>query len=263
MDVSASIIATGVDVSISANAACLDEWEEVSRWSKSAHTKVNPISGRKPKPPMWLIATSKAEEFNYFKSSKIIQRKVGTIERGNISRFGKKSRTQSFMLNNIKIEENLMEDIKPHLNSNYGTGVIYNRGLYDFSKDEILDICPKKIWKAQKIPRATMIIFTFEDRDVHSQIYIENERITVRLYKQKPLQCFNCFKFGHPSRICKNVKICDIISDLEHIPCTNIERCTNCSQDHKPTNRICPQYQIEEAALQKSDAEHISAGHAR
>ena len=46
---------------------------------------------RIPKPPQWLIATAKEENYNYFKFSKYLQRKVGNINCGDITRFGKNS----------------------------------------------------------------------------------------------------------------------------------------------------------------------------
>ena len=46
---------------------------------------------RKPKPPMWITATAEGDNFNYFRICKFLQKKVGSIKSGDISRFGKKS----------------------------------------------------------------------------------------------------------------------------------------------------------------------------
>ena len=60
---------------------------------------------RPPAPPMWLVARAKDEKLNHFKFSRYLQKKVGGIFSGDISRFGKaaflihsKSETQSRML---------------------------------------------------------------------------------------------------------------------------------------------------------------------
>ena len=229
------------------------------------------IAPRVPKPPQWLIATGKEENYNYFKFSKYLQKKVGSIKCGDITRFGKtsvlvreKSRTQSIMLSNFKTEESeMLVNIKPHLNFSYARGVIFNRDLYEFSEDEILEMCPKQIWKVHKIPKTTMIIVTFEDDNIPSHVYIENERIPVRFYKQKPLQCYNCFKFGHPSRVCKNDRLCGNCSAPAHGECSLVSKCINCDGCHKSTDKKCGFFQSETAALLKADAEHISISYAR
>ena len=60
---------------------------------------------RIPKPPMWLVAKADEEGYNYYKFSKYLQKKVGNVRTGDISRFGKatvlihsKSKTQTQLL---------------------------------------------------------------------------------------------------------------------------------------------------------------------
>ena len=241
------------------------EWNE-----KESQNDDNNIQ-RVPKPPQWLIATAKEVNYNYFKFSKFIQKKAGSIKSGDITRFGKysvlihaKSKTQSIMLSNMKIDDGeMLEDIKPHLNFSYGRGVIFNKDLYDFKEDEILDMCPKEVWKVHKIPNTKMIIITLDESNVPSHVYIENERISVRPYKQKPLQCFNCFKYGHPSRVCKNDKLCINCSEPAHEECSVEAKCSNCRENHKSNDKKCPMFQLEAAALLKSEIEHISVGYAK
>ena len=232
--------------------------------------KVNKIQ-RKPKPPMWLIVTAETDNFNYFKFTKYIRTKVGTIGPGDISQFGKKSvlvhaRTviKSTLISRLKTKEGEMKvSIKPHLNFSYGRGVIFNKDLYDFSEEEILDMCPDKVWKVSKVPRTSMIVLTFNDNEVPSHLFIENERIPIRLFKQKPLQCYNCYGFGHPSRVCKNTKLCNVCAEPEHGICSAEPKCLNCSQNHKSNDHRCEMYKNEEAAINKSLVEHISVGYAK
>ena len=226
---------------------------------------------RVPKPPKWLIVSVRGDNLNYFKLNKFLQRKVGTIECGDISRFGRnsvlvraRSASQSHMLSHLKTaDSDIQVDVKPHMNFSYGRGVVFNRDLYDFTEDEILCMSPESVWKVQKIPRTSMVVITFKDSIVPTHLYIENERIPIRPFKQRPLQCYNCFKFGHPSKVCKNVKLCGNCSAPEHGECKYNAKCVNCNSDHYSSDKKCPQYQIEEAALQKSNAEHISVGYAR
>ena len=242
-------------------------------WVKRADNtnENNTSSMRKPKPPKWLLITTKDEYSNYFKVTRYLQRSFGSIKSGDVSRFGKntvlvhaKSSTQSIMLCNLNTNNNeIIANVKPHLNFSYGRGVLFDRDLYEFSEDEILDMCPAGIWKVTKIPNTSMIILTFDDEEVPYHINIENERINIKPFKQRPLQCFNCFAYGHPSRVCKNRRICRNCSEHHHEHCPNETKCVNCKENHRPDDRNCKQYKLEEAALNKSKSEHISVGYAK
>ena len=237
----------------------------------SGSTTQRPALRRTPKPPMWLIATAREESYNYYRFSKYLQEKVGGISSGDITRFGKhrvlihaKSKIQSYMLSHLKVEENeMLKEVKPHKNFSYGRGVIFDRDLYEFSEEEILDMCPGNVFSVKRVPHTKMIILTFEDPNIPSVINIENERIPVRPFKQKPLQCFNCFRFGHPSVVCKNNKVCEVCSAPVHGDCTATEKCINCQKQHKSRDKTCQQYKAEEAALHKASTEHISVGYAK
>ena len=250
----------------------LDIYKPAEYFGKKETVRTNEISTpRTPKPPQWLVATAKDENYNYFKFSKYMQKKVGNIRCGDITRFGKtsvliraKSTVQSVMLGHIAAEESeMLVGVKPHLNFSYARGVIFNRDLYEFSEEEILVMCPKQVWKVHKVPKTTMIIVTFEDNNIPSHISIENERIAVRPYKQKPLQCYNCFRYGHPSRVCKNDKLCGNCSAPAHGECLLTSKCVSCGERHKSTDKKCVFFQTENAALHKADAEHISVSYAK
>ena len=212
---------------------------------------------RTPKPPMWLIATAKEDKFNYYRLSKHLQKLVGGIKSGDISRFGKgrilihtKSKTQSLMLCHTNLQyDPMIKDIRPHNNFSYGRGVIFDRDLYDFEEHEILNMSPPSVYKVKKVPNTSMIVLTFEDDNVPPYIIIENERVRVRPFHSKPLQCYNCFEFGHPSNVCRNTKRCNNCSKPEHGTCEAAPKCINCLLDHKSTDKKCEEYKYEETAL--------------
>ena len=241
-------------------------------WIRKANsTSENILNQRKPKPPKWLLLTTKEEYSNYFKVTKYLQKSFGSIKPGDVSRFGKntvlvhaKSSTQSVMFSNLDTNNNeIIVNVKPHLNFSYGRGVIFDRDLYEFSEEEILDMCPARVWKVNKIPNTSMIILSFEDEEVPFNILIENERINVKPFKQRPMQCYNCYGYGHPSRACKNKKICRNCPEFHHEHCPNEVKCVNCSGNHRHNDINCKRYKLEEAAINKSTSEHISVGYAR
>ena len=243
-----------------------------SEWAQDAQTSHNgnaPV--RTPKPPMWLIAYVKEENYNYYKCCRYLQRKVGGIKSGDVSRFGKgtvlihaKSKTQAQMLSLMKFNEaDILKEIRPHWTFSYGRGVIFDKDLYEFSENEILEMSPPSVWKVKKASCPNMIILTFEDSNVPPHVFFENERIKVRPFQNKPIQCFNCFRFGHSSKVCKNAKTCLNCSALEHGICEKTPKCSNCQLDHQANDKNCNVFKFEQSAVNKSNSEHISIGYAR
>ena len=226
---------------------------------------------RLPVPPRWLILSSRSERGNLFKIKQFIGQKLGHVNSPDISRFGKdsflvhtKSDAQAVMLLNMKLDtKSLVKGVKPHFTFSYAKGVLFNEDIYELSENEILTMCPDNVWKIFKIPKSNMIVLTFMDSIVPHEIIIENEIIKVRPYRQRPLQCFNCFGFAHVSDVCTRAKICQFCSQPEHGACTRPRVCANCRESHDSRNKSCNIFKKEQEALLLSAAEHISIGHAK
>ena len=226
---------------------------------------------RLPVPPRWLILSSRSERGNLFKIKQFIGQKLGHVNSPDISRFGRdsflvhtKSDAQAVMLLNMKLDtKSLVKGVKPHFTFSYARGVVLNEGMYELSENEILTMCPENVWKIFKVPRSNMIVLTFMDSIVPHEIIIENEIIKVRPYRQRPLQCFNCYGFGHVSDVCTRDKTCQFCSQPDHGECTRPRVCANCSESHDSYNKSCNIFKKEQEALLLSAAEHISIGHAK
>ena len=226
---------------------------------------------RLPVPPRWLILSSRSERGNLFKIKQFIGQKLGHVNSPDISRFGKdsflvhtKSDAQAVMLLNMKLDtKSLVKGVKPHFTFSYAKGVFFNEDIYELSENEILTMCPDNVWKIFKVPKSNMIVITFMDSIVPHEIIIENEIIKVRPYRQRPLQCFNCFGFAHVSDVCTRAKICQFCSQPEHGACTRPRVCANCRESHDSRNKSCNIFKKEQEALLLSAAEHISIGHAK
>ena len=226
---------------------------------------------RLPVPPRWLILSSRSERGNLFKIKQFIGQKLGHVNSPDISRFGKdsflvhtKSDAQAVMLLNMKLDtKSLVKGVKPHFTFSYAKGVLFNEDIYELSDNEILTMCPDNVWKIFKVPKSNMIVLTFMDSIVPHEIIIANEIIKVRPYRQRPLQCFNCFGFAHVSDVCTRTKICQFCSQPEHGACTRPRVCANCRESHDSRNKSCNIFKKEQEALLLSAAEHISIGHAK
>ena len=89
-------------------------------------------------------------------------------------------------------------------------------------------------------------------------------RIPVRSYVQKPLQCFNCWRFGHPQSKCQANQVCRHCGSKAHEgACPTPTVCCNCKGSHSPTDKTCPSY-LKEVKIQKIRSEQrISFAEAR
>ena len=229
---------------------------------------------RQPKPPRWLIVTTREDRGNLIKVRKFLTHKIGSVNRQDISRFGRnsflvhaKSDAQSVMLSNLNLESgSMLKQVKPHYNFSYVKGVIFNEDVYDFSTDEILEMCPDYVYKVFKVPNSRMIILTFESDTFHPEVIIESLVTRVRPFKPSPLQCFNCFGFGHSSRVCTLPKICGVCCEPEHEDpdiCNNVASCKNCKENHPSRFKKCKIFLKEQEAVIKAQDEHISVGYAK
>ena len=94
-----------------------------------------------------------------------------------------------------------------------------------------------------KTPTHTLFL-TFSKPDLPKELSIGYLKVKVSLYVRDPLQCYNCFKFGHPKHKCKATKVvCGKCGyDAHEGSCPHPPKCSNCKGDHPPTSKKCPTF---------------------
>ena len=238
---------------------------------ETEQSKTNINTTRNPDPAKWLIVTTHGERGNLFKVKKLINQKIGNVNRPDITRFGRnsflvyaKTEGQAVMLLNLRLAPGeIIKAVKPHYDFSYAKGVVFNQDMYDLDEKEILEICPDVVWKVFKVPHSSMIILTFVNSHLPSEIIFDREIIKVRPYRPRALQCLNCFGFGHSRKVCTRNKICERCAQPEHGECSSAAVCVNCKGVHRSRDKTCPVFKNEQEALLKSIAEHISIGQAK
>ena len=236
----------------------------------SQETSVVKNVERKPLPAKWLIVTTHTEFYNLFHFRKHLRDLVGTIVNSDVRRFGRnsflvhaKSLRQGHMIAKLKSND-VIKEVKPHYSFSYAKGVVFSHDLYDLSDEELFEMCEDKVWKIFKVPNSSMIIFTFNNEVLPDFILIDRERFRVKPYKQRPLQCFKCYGYGHSSKFCKKDQVCGTCSLAYHgNECTKSELCINCKGNHHSRNKACITYKIEMEAIEKAHVEHLSIGQAK
>ena len=148
--------------------------------------------------------------------------------------------------------------VSAHRTMNSSKGVIWCPDLEGIEEAEILENlqgegvshverCMRKRGGI-KVPTHT-IFLTFDRPTLPESIIISCYlKCKVSLFVPKPLQCYTCFRFGHPSAKCrkKDKPICGRCGHEAHEDdCPQPALCPNCRGAHAPTSRQCPAFKKE------------------
>lgn len=92
------------------------------------------------------------------------------------------------------------------------------------------------------VPRQ-MVIVTFDGLIIPDHIYIDYVRCPVETYVSPVMQCFNCLRYGHSSKLCRGKKRCRVCGGEHDGDCVNTAYCVYCkNHNHNSTSKICPKY---------------------
>lgn len=89
------------------------------------------------------------------------------------------------------------------------------------------------------------IIITFSGQVLPTEMYIFGVKTHLEPYVSMPMQCYNCFKFGHTATRCTlKYKACYQCGEEEKEGCCMGRRkcCVNCKEEHMSTSRECRVY---------------------
>lgn len=228
---------------------------------------------REQLPPTWFVASYKDKQDNSLKGLQCLERYVGVIPKDNFKKYGRslliqaKDNLQAIMLQNITLsQDDIILSVKPHSTFNLTRGVIYSHELHDFSEEEILDLCPQKVYNVMKLRgRNNAIVLSFSSHYLPDYLNIKHLTFKVRKYRLRPQQCYNCYDYGHVSSYCKNQQRCNkcsvLLLDDEH-DCSSFY-CLHCKGNHSPQSHLCARFQFESAIVDITQNEHVSYGRAR
>lgn len=124
---------------------------------------------------------------------------------------------------------------------------------------------PNRTDEDQKwIPSQSMVL-TFAGQSLPPEVSIYKVIVEVAPFMSLPIYCYNCYKPGHTSKVCRSEAKCIMCGSLKHEGRCLIDtpRCANCREDHIPTNRICPIYKKEKEVRRLMAFENIAMEDAR
>ena len=220
---------------------------------------------------LWYVATYKEGRENFLRASECIERKIGNVPYENLKRYGRNilikagNDTQSMLLSNFKpTDHGNINHITPHKSFNTCKGLIFSEDLYDFSEEDILNMCPGNVCEVKKLRGNKAILLIFTTSFVPDELVIRHSRFRVKKYKQRPTQCYNCLEYGHSFTKCTNNSKCSQCSaEHEEGACSSNLFCLHCNGNHSPKSKECPRFKLEQDILEVANTEHISIGSAK
>ena len=180
---------------------------------------------------------------------------------------------QSSKLQAIQSLCDLPVKVEPHKYLNYCKGVITCSDLLNVSLDEIKnELQSYNVVDAWRLPMrrdgqrvdSASIVLTFELLTLPSTIRAGFHQLKVRSYTPPPVQCFECFRFGHVKKFCKSKPLCPLCGKDRHEgDCTSPLLCVNCKGQHSARSRDCPKYKTEQEIMDIRTRDKISYGEAQ
>ena len=223
--------------------------------------------------PAWYVASYKEGSESFTKAAECIEDTIGNIQSGNIKRYGKGilvkagTETQAALLMNFNPPgRGNIKEITAHRTFNTSKGVVYNKEFSEFSEEEILVRCPKSVYKVQKLKGTNhVIVLYFTSEYIPDYIkFGKYSKCKVKPFRINPIQCYNCFQYGHVASRCTNSTKCGNCSGPhEEEECESEQYCCNCNERHSPKSRNCPRYKFEQEVSIVAQNEHVSFGAAK
>ncbi|XP_040066543.1 uncharacterized protein LOC120840202 [Ixodes scapularis] len=111
------------------------------------------------------------------------------------------------------------EEITSHLRSNINVGAV------------------------RRLGKSSTVKVTFRGKILPTHVLLGHVRHPVHPFQERPIQCLNCFGFGHKRVTCKRPKKCEHCGkphESTDITCQSMPaKCVNCGQEHEATARFC------------------------
>ena len=232
--------------------------------------EMSSLEDRQAPTPKWFVAYYRNGRGNYIRAFHFLQQEFGFFPRRDIRTYGRGlllragDLTQARMLLHFRCTSDCpFDSIRPHRTFNHCRGIVFNYDLYEF----ILSMSPAFVQKVWKVPgRRNMIVITCFGSSFPDYLDVGPLRLHVKPFVERPLQCFNCFAYGHGKNNCTDPPRCGRCSSWESHSTDTCEKspyCFHCRESHQVRSRDCPRSRFEQKLLHYANTNPVSLGTAR
>ena len=161
--------------------------------------------------------------------------------------------------------------VTPHRALNSSRCVIGCKELRNMDEEDIKnELQSQGVTKVERMKRrkdgqlvpSDSYILTINSPNIPPQIKVGFLIRDTKVYIPNPQHCFNCQKYGHNKRFCKNEAKCGQAGHDDH-ECDNEAKCANCNGDHPAYVRSCPKWKIEKEIIKVKYQKNIPFHEAR
>ncbi|KAG0441614.1 hypothetical protein HPB47_015904 [Ixodes persulcatus] len=100
-----------------------------------------------------------------------------------------------------------------------------------------------KVGAVRRLGKSSTVKVTFRGKILPTHVLLGHVRLPVHPFQERPIQCLNCFGFGHKRVACKRLKRCEHCGkphESTDITCQSMPaKCVNSDQEHEATARLC------------------------
>lgn len=165
--------------------------------------------------------------------------------------------------------------ISLHQARNTTKGTIFAPEMRYMSEDEILEgLRPEGVSHVRRLTTfrdgqrrdTSLLAITFNTTKLPDTLLAGHIRYEVRVFIPNPLRCFQCQRFGHSSKFCKQDARCHKCGAAPHegSPCSAPMKCLNCNAtDHATNSTQCPTWKEEKSICEIKAKTGISYPEAR
>lgn len=188
-----------------------------------------------------------------------------------------RSAEQSRAILNLKALAGCDVNVISNDRMNQCKGTIYYRNGPGYTEEQICNALNKtgdtrvaEVYRMKKRVNGTLVdmpvyLITFQSTQLPSHVIIGWTRCSTRQYIPRPRRCFNCQRFGHGAKTCRDErKTCAQCSvkfseeEMHPNPCTAAAKCSNCDEAHAASSPTCTDYKIEQEVLNLQAHERLS-----
>jgi len=132
-----------------------------------------------------------------------------------------------------------------------------------YNQTNVIDV--KRLNKGKEKIKTPLLKLTFGQNKIPESVSLGYLHYFVKQYYPPPLRCYQCYRYGHTQKTCRNTITCPKCSEYhDQEDCTSERtKCVNCHQEHTAFDKACEIYKMETRIVETKTNKNITYREAR